>query len=313
MNAHNLIHIGLPKTGTTSLQNGWLGNDNVTLSNDGLGSLVEIIRQAIRDDLWYEQIPPIPKPEWDKVVATSQVNIWSSEGLSSWLWNNAAAQEQISKCRWYMADSMAKVVSEATVLIVVRSPQAWCKSIYKQLIQEGGFVSPEEFIQQESGYLSGTLDIRELYEVWAEYFGRENVLIAPFEWIKSDLVKLNSKVCQSMNLCDKTNLFKGVQQANKSITDKEVRFLADLSRQLTQLEIRAEICPASFTKAKQDLLTALRLELQTAHQISNFVDKQVPEINLQLQLNDAMKKHIQQNFIEFLHDYNHEWFGHYHL
>lgn len=137
------------------------------------------------------------------------------------------------------------------------------------------------------------------------------MLIVPFEWLKSGLPKLNLELNNKMQLKQERDLFRGLGQANQSISDKEVRFMAEFSHRLTQLESRAEIGQASFTKFKQDLLTALRVELQTANNISSFIESAMPDTSYQLPFSEHMKRHIQHEFIDFLQDYNHSWFNNY--
>ncbi|HET7657253.1 MAG TPA: hypothetical protein VFK37_03100 [Bacillales bacterium] len=71
------------------------------------------------------------------------------------------------------------------LLLVVREPVSWIRSIYIQSVKEGGHGSiSQEFIENQFLLLKHSLDIDYMTKCYERYFS--NVLILPYELLKSD-------------------------------------------------------------------------------------------------------------------------------
>ncbi|MFC1513069.1 hypothetical protein ACFL5J_01330 [Thermodesulfobacteriota bacterium] len=179
--AVSLIHIGLPKTASTSMQHAWLHSPGVYLVKDDLVSIINLASQCgntglvgKRFDVRFDLTPP----EGAKVI-------FSNEGLgASYLYGQGGGC--LGDFHQAASIMLAQVAPGAKVLLVLRQPEKWLLSVYNQLVKMGGTYTFPEYQRVKGEVLARSWDLGEVVGAWEERFGCENVFILPMEMLRDN-------------------------------------------------------------------------------------------------------------------------------
>jgi hypothetical protein len=119
--------------------------------------------------------------------------------------------------------------ADTRIIMVVRNPLTWIRSLYTGQLKEAGMVlTYEEFLsyfyydQDVSPY--GSLFYDQVYDLYCQFFGQENVHVIPFEWIKSDCHKLANAVCDAIGV----EYFEDVDTTPRNTTPTPIQLSAML-------------------------------------------------------------------------------------
>lgn len=188
----NVVHVGLCKTGTTFLQQNifskhsgihYLGK--VVLDDEALLEAgVQLARQSsvqfVLDD-----VKAIFNAEFQK-TAPGQVRVLSEEDLTTFKFLDPAI----------CAARLRQVFGDARILLTVRNPFHWLESLYFFRL----WVGQPDVMQPFADWLRWALaqpyvlnPITEIYfaqiaRLYEDTFGRENVLVVPYELLKENPV-----------------------------------------------------------------------------------------------------------------------------
>ena len=304
----NLIHIGLPKTGSTALQHYWSKSPVIDCVWPELDPLVKSVRDLVQRRGSPDSYS-IPTLERQPSPADRLCTIYTSEALSTYAWGKTATVEQVLLARELFSQALKQNVDTAKVLIVIRSPIPWIFSLYKQYVQEGGYRTLQRFVQLEQEFIAATLSIRNLYQYWAEQYGEENIIILPYEMLNEDVNQFNQLISDELGIKYSDALIGAIPKVNVSITDKELELMRSASSWLHKLEKHSERSILSSRTARQDLLLILRTELQQRGQLSRFINRACKEPELKLNLPDNLIQVLVSDFFEFLHEYKPAFHG----
>ncbi len=184
----NIVHIGLPKTGTTTLQNAlfakqdqfaYIGKEQ-NLYTDTLRDLIN--RISFQDSLDYDPA------EVAALVATLH------NGSKPLLVSDEIFSVEGRADRHLVAERLHRLFAPATVLIVVRNQAAMLQSMYLNHVRGSGqrIVSFATWLQQTYGGIRFpdiyrvALDYEPLVRTYEDVFGAGNVLVLPFELIREE-------------------------------------------------------------------------------------------------------------------------------
>jgi hypothetical protein len=100
-----------------------------------------------------------------------------------------------------IADRLAEVFPSARVLIVVREQASMLLSLWKGYVKRGGKRSAERFVAAQlspgpMGPLAQHLEYHRLIHHYHRLFGRENVLVLPFELLSRQPIMVLAKICE---------------------------------------------------------------------------------------------------------------------
>lgn len=167
----NIVHIGLGKTATTTLQR-WifpkLAADNGYVYNEP--ELKSLLVRSIAISPMDEQTRRI------RYLLARQRNFISIESLVNW--NPAQWEAAADK-------NLALFGKETKILLSLRDPLSWMRSVYQQMIHEGHIFPPETFFLPEREYIQASqltspghleyfcpdyLDFERLFQIYVDRF-----------------------------------------------------------------------------------------------------------------------------------------------
>lgn len=189
-----LIHIGFPKTGSTWIQ-------DYMFKGEGTGFWSPWVDEARREFLHPNpyrfspaQARAVFEPGMDEARRRGLVAVLSDE----WLTGNQITADYRGK---YVADAMHASFPEARVLIVIREQRAMIMSSYREFVLCGGALTLEQFLglglKEEVFHAHCRLDHLEYHLVIEHYqalFGKDRVMVEPFERIFKDTTEFHGRV-----------------------------------------------------------------------------------------------------------------------
>jgi len=225
------IHIGVHKTGSTSMQK-FMMNNRSFLANESIIVL--------------PKFPNFPN-ENDQNLRIS----WEKFEENSILFLNYLSSNNSSKSKKYflsyegysgnyldrsnapqIARSLKKITNsfDTKIIIFLRRQDLFLESIYKQIIQEGSSISFRKFIQN---YDYESLNWYKLLKVFSNNFGSENIILRIFS--KEDLPQSNSLYHEFGEILDSQTLrsVNNVEKQNVSIDINELYFMSIINNYLS--------------------------------------------------------------------------------
>jgi len=197
----NVVHIGLPKTATTTLQNrlfseiqdfAYVGRINNGYSNADTRELIERITN--QDSLEYksDRAAALLRSLPEVRMAPQKPILVSAEGLSV----EGRADRRL------IAERLRELFAPAKILIVLRAQPALLQSMYLNHLRGSGerFLSFEKWLEDIYGGVRFRtphrvgLDFEALITLYDHVFGPENVVVLPFEWIRDMHSQFSSRL-----------------------------------------------------------------------------------------------------------------------
>ncbi|MET0624928.1 MAG: hypothetical protein ABW250_18410 [Pyrinomonadaceae bacterium] len=182
--SRSIIHIGYPKAGSTFLQ-AWFGrHPELRFVPEGIGGFRNVYEMAR------------PSPETFKYYVTSCEDLSAPHGgagdipldvVTEWMTHPATMkQEQAGVC-----DALKALFPGSRVIIVTRGFKGIIRSGYSQYVKSGGVLGtlktlPEDVRADAFRYASVFYDFDYLIKLYGEAFGRENLLVLPYELLRDD-------------------------------------------------------------------------------------------------------------------------------
>ena len=203
----NIIHIGLPKCASTTLQNrlfarqqafsyvGWINKGH---RNDE-SSKEMIARIAFQDSLDYDHAATeaLLQASPEVSAAPERPILVSAESLSV----EGRADRRL------VAERLHRLVASAKVLIVLRAQPTMVQSMYLHQIRASGerITSFERWLDETYGstrYMNLRrvgLDYEPLVRAYDDIFGRDNVIVLPFELIGDENSVFHSRLAEMLD------------------------------------------------------------------------------------------------------------------
>lgn len=181
-----LCHIGLPKSGSTVLQNTWSAATNYAI-NSPL-NLIQIIQRAVLEESVCERAlikiiseHAIRKSDLDG--KSNQYVVISSESFTQ---PPIAGSQRRLRIEKLFLNCVASIVEGCTdkVLLVVRNPLTWIKSYYYQQIKEGRSYSFPEYLVEERRSIVANLDLGAILAAFQSRM--PDVVLLPIELLQAN-------------------------------------------------------------------------------------------------------------------------------
>jgi hypothetical protein len=188
------VHIGLMKTASTYMQNLWIKDPAYALSWSVYSKQIEQIRNRLRNGKTVSDIEL--KIAIDGKYNPNQSLVVSHEGFSAAFINEPEHQEKIPEFIEVSSKLLKQVDPENdNLLIVVREPLAWIKSVYIQAVKQGGYGSAQDFVNEQAELIAHGLNLKYIVYEYGKHF--ENILVLPFECFCSHDLTLPCSVALS--------------------------------------------------------------------------------------------------------------------
>jgi len=230
-----LIHIGYPKTASTWLQQGLFKREDMGFFSpwrSGWSDPIAVDQFISIDSFSFssQKVYNIFEPGLRAAQEKSLCAVLSQEMLScNFLAQNGYWGQEV-------ADRLHQVFPNAKVLIIIREQKSIILSAYGQNIRNGGRQSIQQFIDKEnfkSGYNPvfrlNVLNYNLLIEHYQALFGKNQVLVLPFELLKKDPIDYTKCI---LNFVD---------QSNKLIDNDDFPVLTNANYQPFTLKIHRKI------------------------------------------------------------------------
>lgn len=183
-NCSKLVHIGLAKSLSSTLQAHWQISDNyVAIDPNGVTTKTDSFFDQHRENIdgLVAQLEGSPPPF--SFEPGHKLQVLSGEGLaSSWFCHMPELSEHIPKRQRLLATMFGPLADK--VLIIIRNPVDWIRSAHSQLLKEGGFLGLADYMQEFRVSIEKNLDLRALVTFWQQYDAE--VVILPMELFKED-------------------------------------------------------------------------------------------------------------------------------
>ncbi|WP_179315796.1 sulfotransferase domain-containing protein [Winogradskyella undariae] len=195
-NNHNiLIHIGYHKTGTSWLQNKFFENP--------ISGINSVAKYKDRPRWVTEVIKPFYLYDEAKVLEyfegsynPDKLNVFSLERLAGYPSTGGYDSLEI-------AQRLKSLFPNAKILIVVREQFSMIKSHYIEYLKANGTAKLEELLTPKRFYLIRNpifqlkyFDYIDLINVYDKLFGKDTVLVLPYELMKEDSVIFIEYICK---------------------------------------------------------------------------------------------------------------------
>lgn len=223
------VHIGFPKSASTSLQNfyfpnhpeiyhmgnGYEGKGNAYIDDD-VEMVCEVDVRLKKNFLWdadvsRKRLEPhfaAAKEEGFKAVGIS------SEFFSFPLANEVDTAEKARRLHQIMGDN-------TTVVIIIREQFSLLKSLYLELIKGGYPGTYRKYLEYTLLYQVRSwchdFCFDNLFEIYAEYFGAKNVCMVPFEKLKKDTPAFLGELSKAIQIGHEVKELRSVNQASDTL------------------------------------------------------------------------------------------------
>lgn len=234
----HLIHVGFAKAGSTSLQRWFAANPHVEYAEGGLGGFSHVYDLARRC-----AAPP----------SGAVLRVTSHEGLATPYGRGAQPDAAHSgeppplplpEARMRAAATLKDLFGSCQILIVTRGFRGMLLSAYGQFVRAGAAIAPAEAFRQIEDAIdagSNPFDVDGTTMAFAAAFGRENIILLPFEMLRDSPDRF------ARALEERTGLphWEGrLPHANRALSAAELVWYPRLARAAGRSPL-----PASFNRA----------------------------------------------------------------
>jgi len=270
------LHIGLPKTGTSAIQNFFFQNREI-LKKKGI----------LYPDLalhWSQHVPvakaifsPIfPKAHFNRLIESVDMASWY-EGLLNGCSKDECSKVVISSDFFWAAPAMQSALSyhEPTednyilleqavaackkafswfdtvkVIVYLRRQDQWLESFFNQQIKDGFSIPTEPELLPCKNYLLFSKNL----SIWEQYFGQDNILVRNFSACNGDVVK---DFCRLLSVHDDAGLVSpstDARSANLRLSPRAVqtmRFALENNMDKATLDLLGEVLRYTSSRGKQ--------------------------------------------------------------
>lgn len=201
------LHIGYPKTGTKTLQNGLFENLaditflGMSAKTKPLAPILERIKHYDSIEYPADETRRIYNNILDGITPLKDTILISNEDLTT---ANLFDRKMVD--RGLVAERLKSVLGPAKIMIVIRSQLTAIPSLYTQLCPLDGYSKPrfEQTLKENlnnfsNGFLSN-YKYDKLIKRYEECFGSKNIGVFVFEEIIDDPFSYYSKICSFMEI-----------------------------------------------------------------------------------------------------------------
>jgi hypothetical protein len=290
------VHIGLPKTGTTSLQDlffakhpqlAYLGQTNLWEDKDAKtiikSILVEDYRQSIGGRKAVSQVMARLLEHHDRLVISDEAFTFGEFMLRGPQWN-------LQSNHHTMANRIQKVLGNVEIFMVLRNQVDWLISWHRQGLKTGKYLETnfKRWLDRDIGpnrdHLYSLLDYDSLYNAYCGIFGQDHVHVYLYENFKERFELLAEQMARTMNI-DSDHAIRHMVGAAKNVTGEHFQAPSATFKKLIRKQpARAilSIIPGSIKEAARRLMSAPQKYLDMSEEDKAEIANYYLESNRQL-------------------------------
>ena len=209
-----ILHIGMPKTGTTTLQRSVFANHPELLF---FGKAPKNCRGSIQHDLMAELVwRRFVKPDFNRAAELyAQLTRRAAEENRRLLYSQESLMLNRHRVQRFRAQNLKKIVGDAQILVCLRSPASLVQSVYTQTLKRDNigsrahvgkahrFESFDKWIQK--GFWQGRapkthLEYPKTLQIFADVFGTDAINIFLFEQLVEDQTRFIRDLCERIGI-----------------------------------------------------------------------------------------------------------------
>lgn len=288
----SFLHIGMMKTASTYMQQNLALNKEYSIqwgnNREYLYKMRENILKNSLVDINFRISPDQANKKKNIVI--------SSEGFSTAFLNQPEQQIKIPEFIDYTSEQL-EVVSKHTqnLLIVIRDPISWIKSIYIQSLKEGNSGNAQNFVNEQKNFIRNSLNLSDIVKKYGRFFS--NILIMPYEILIENEDLFWGVISQSFN-CPKIQK-KIKNKINTSIDIKRSYLISYLNRQ--QKLVSNTIMQHSKEDSRIEKLVPNYLE--SGKWLNRWVAERATEKEIELLYRDLGISEFPAEFLKFTLDH----------
>ncbi len=218
-----LLHVGLPKTGSTLLQKWFaLHPELVFLAGQegGPGSTRQVCAFAVRGEA--------PRPKWYVVSDENLAVAWPSGPNLMHLDSRLVSYEaNLARSQARVCDMLHQAFPGARVLLVTRGYRSYVLSAYSEYVKNGGPLDFAGGLQTFGAQGRLWLDYDHVIGVYTAAFGADNVLVLPYELLRDDAPDFLRRVETWLGL---SHFEADLGRVNPALTPQELYWYPKVSR-----------------------------------------------------------------------------------
>jgi len=263
------VHIGLPKTGTTSLQDlffaahpqlAFLGQTNLWQDKDAK----TVIKSLLVEDYCHSigGVKAVSKVV-DRLLKNHDRLVISDEAFTFGEFMLRGPQWSLQSNHPAMANRIQKILGNVDIFIVLRNQVDWLISWHRQGLKTGKYHEThfKRWLDREIGphrdHLYSLLDYDSLYNAYSGIFGRDHVHVYFYENYKDQFELLAGQMAQVMNI-DSHHAMRSLAGAAKNVTGEHFLSPSTTLKKLVNTKpLRAvlSVIPGSIKEAARRLLS----------------------------------------------------------
>ena len=328
-----ILHIGMFKTGTSSIQE-TLYNSHEILREKNVYYSSELHPHNLTFfPIFYEE--PELLPDWQKVYSKEQARkkqielkkqwvreivnnsyntfIISSENVS--LWDEVTIKKAFNFIKIYF--------DEIKIIIYLREHSSYFSSAIQQIVKNG-FINKDihQILKEEIMFLN----YKELIKKWVKVFGSKNIIVRKFDATGFKNNDLIDDFFDSIGLGDISSKQLNTVKANESIGKNSIIFLSELNKKYPVIingtinekrGLAKRYIPLEIFEAIQD--EKFHLDIKYTQDEATYINEQVDFVNVFLP-NNQQFKHVEASdeetvipkpneipieyFVELINEYN---------
>ena len=222
----HLIHVGLPKTGSTYLQHWFARHPQIAYAKGGIAGFADIWTLPRR--------AAAPDPAWRcRVTSAEQLSYpldWPTEETIGPDFLRSTAEGQAKVC-----DTLLELFPRAHLLVVTRGYAGVFQSTYSQYLREGGDRAAEEILPKliRTAAFVGLYDYDRIAAMYRSRFG-ERAIVLPYEWLRDDRMGFLGAVAAPLGV---DPVDPGEEPVNASLSLAQLRWYPRLARRFARTPI----------------------------------------------------------------------------
>jgi hypothetical protein len=195
--------------------------------------------------------------------------------------------------RGLVCGELQKLCPEAKIVILTRAPKPWLVSLYKQDIKVGAALGFPDWFEEQAGFLVQGYAVDELWHLYADAFGKDNVLVLPFEWLRDDPHAFSDAFDHFTNL--DLRLHESAAGRNESFSDSLSENVRRINEIVDRMAANAEMAPDERFKFKRTLFQFLNNVVTDVPENVQLLESFLPERMLDLSpVSDATPQLLDQ-------------------